>query len=93
MAEPAAGRWEPYDGRLSRTVVRPAKVDTFSRDDTCRGKNQRPRSLDSKVEGNQDFGAYRRHYRKDGCESPGRSASERVRGLDSEWVRGPSPQP
>jgi hypothetical protein len=70
--------------RVSRTVVRPAKVDTFSRDDTCRGKNQKPRSLDSKVEGNQDFGAYRRHHRKDGCESPGRSASERVRGLDSE---------
>src|SRR5713101_503786 len=61
MAEPPDGRSEPYDGRLSRTVVRPGKVDTFSGDKTCRGKNQKPRSLDSKVEGNQDFGAYRRH--------------------------------
>ena len=92
MAEPAVGRWEPYDGRLSRTVVRPGKVDTFSGDKTCRGKNQKPRSLDSKVEGNQDFEAYRRHHRKDGCESPGRSASERVCGLESEYIRGPSLQ-
>src|ERR1017187_4702586 len=51
---------------------------------SCRGKNQKPRSLDSKVEGDQDFEAYRQHHRKDGCESPGRSASERVRGLESD---------
>jgi len=71
-------------GRSARPVVRPGNVDAFSRDQTCRGKNQKPRSLDSKVEGDQDFEAYRRSHRKDGCESPGRSASERVRGLDSE---------
>jgi hypothetical protein len=57
---------------------------THSAGPTCRGKNQKPRSLDSKVEGNQDFEAYRQPHRKDGCESPGRSASERVRGLDIE---------
>ena len=84
MAEPPDGRSEPYDGRLSRTVVRPGKADAFCRDYTCRGKNQEPRSLDSKVEGDRDFEAYRQHHRKDGCESPGRSASERVRGLESD---------
>ena len=76
-----------------RPVVRPGKVDTFSRDNTCRGKNQRPCSSDSKVEGDQSFEAYRQDHRKGGCESPGRSASERVRGLESEYVRRPSPQP
>jgi hypothetical protein len=50
----------------------------------CRGRNQKPRSLDSKVEGDRDFEAYRQRYRKDGGESPGRSASERVCGLDNE---------
>jgi hypothetical protein len=79
--------------RVSRTVVRPGNVDMFSRDRTCRGKNQKPRSLDSKVEGDQDFEAYRQHHRKGGCESPGRSASERIRGLEREKIRGPSPQP
>src|SRR3984885_13907046 len=59
----------------------------------CRGRNQKPRSLDSKVEGDRDFEAYRQRHRKDGCESPGRSASERVCGLESEYIRGPSPQP
>ena len=28
MAELAAGRWEPYDGRLSRTVLREARGET-----------------------------------------------------------------
>ena len=37
---------------------------------SCRGKNQKPCSLDSKVEGNQDFEAYRQRHRKDGGESP-----------------------
>src|ERR1700731_2280837 len=41
MAEPPDGRWEPYDGRLSRTVARPGKVDTFSRIKPCRGRNQK----------------------------------------------------
>ena len=80
---------------ISRPVVRPGKADAFSGDQTCRGKNQKPRSLDSKVAGDQDFEAYRQHHRKDGCESPGRSASERVRGLESDrsGPRRPSPQP
>jgi hypothetical protein len=59
---------------------------------SCRGKNQKPCSLDSKVEGNQDFEAYRQRHRKDGGESPGRSVSERICGLESEYIRGPSPQ-
>ena len=51
---------EPYESRGSRTVVRPGKVSVFSRRQTCRGKSQAPRSLDSRVAGNQDSEAYRR---------------------------------
>src|SRR5271165_5726699 len=46
-------------GRSARPVVCPAKAGMFSRRKACRGKNQRPRSLDSRVAGNQDSGAYR----------------------------------
>ena len=42
----------------------------FSRGQTCRGKNQRPRSLDSKVAGNQDSEAYRQHLPRGDDESP-----------------------
>ncbi len=45
--------------KLSRTVVCPAKAGMFSRRQSCRGKSQKPRSLDSRVAGNQDLGAYR----------------------------------
>src|SRR5271166_1180064 len=40
-------------------VVCPVKAGMFSRGKACRGKNQRPRSLDSRVAGNQDSEAYR----------------------------------
>ena len=35
--------------------VRPAKAGVFSRDQTCRGKSQTPRSLDGRVEGNREL--------------------------------------
>ena len=38
----AAEQWEPYDARVSRTVVCPAKAGMFSRRTACRGKNQNP---------------------------------------------------
>src|SRR5450759_292409 len=41
------------------SFVRPAKAGVFSRDQTCRGKSQTPRSLDGRVEGNQDSEAHR----------------------------------
>ena len=50
---------EPYESRGSRTVVCPVKASVFSRRQTCRGKSQAPRSLDSRVAGNQNPEAYR----------------------------------
>ena len=57
--------------------VRPAKAGVFSRDQTCRGKSQRPRSLDGRVEGNQDSEAHRQGLLMGDHESPGRNESER----------------
>src|SRR5262252_6997233 len=39
--------------------VRPVKTGVFSRRQACRGKSQAPRSLDSRVAGNQNPEAYR----------------------------------
>ena len=73
------------DPRASpRPYVRPAKAGMFSRRKACRGKNQRPRSLDSRVEGNQDPEAYRQRLPWGGDESPGRNNSERKSGLENE---------
>src|SRR5271165_561692 len=71
-------------GRSARPVVCPAKAGMFSRRRACRGKNQRPRSLDSRVAGNQDSEAYRQRLPWGGDESPGRNDSERKSGLESE---------
>ena len=83
---------EPYAGKLARPVVCPVKASMFSRRQTCRGKSQAPRSLDSRVAGNQDSEAYRQGLRWGDYESPGRNDSERASGLESEWIRGPSLQ-
>src|SRR5208282_4212783 len=80
----AAEQWEPYDARVSRTVVCPAKAGMFSRRKACRGKSQKPRSLDSRVAGNQDPEAYRQRLPRGDDESPGRNDSERESGLESE---------
>ena len=78
-------RWhEPDDARVSRPVVCPVKAGMFSRDQSCRGKSQRPRSLDSRVAGNQDSEAYRQGLPWGDYEPPGRNDSERKRGLESE---------
>jgi len=73
--------------------VRPVKASMFSRRQTCRGKSQAPRSLDSRVAGNQDSEAYRQGLPRGDHESPGRNNSERVCGLENAKIRGPSPQP
>src|SRR5258707_778491 len=73
-------------------VVRPAKAGMFSRRQTCRGKSQAPRSLDSRVAGNQDSEAYRQGLPWGDYESPGRNESERATGLENEWIRRPSLQ-
>src|SRR5215470_12885214 len=52
--------WSPTGlVRCDRPGVRPVKTGVFSRRQTCRGKSQAPRSLDSRVAGNQNPEAYR----------------------------------
>jgi hypothetical protein len=58
-----------------------------------RGNSQKPRSLDSRVAGNQDSEAYRQGLPRGDHESPGRNESERECGLENEWIRGPSLHP
>jgi hypothetical protein len=60
-----------------RPYVRPAKAGVFSRDQTCRGKSQTPRSLDGRVEGNRDSEAHRQGLPWGDRELPGRNESER----------------
>src|SRR5271157_4052347 len=70
-------------GKSARPVVCPAKAGMFSRRKACRGKSQKPRSLDSRVAGNQDSEAYRQRLPREDDESPGRNDSERKSGLES----------
>src|SRR5712671_5437526 len=79
-------------GKSACPVVCPAKAGMFSRRQTCRGNSQEPRSLDSRVAGNQDSEAYRQGLPGGDYESPGRNESERASGLENEWIRGPSLQ-
>ena len=79
--------------KVSRPVVCPAKAGVFSGRQSRRGKSQKPRSLDSRVEGNRNSEAYRQCHLRGGSESPGRNESERIGGLESEKPRRPSPQP
>ena len=66
--------------KSARPVVCPAKAGMFSRRKACRGKSQEPRSLDSRVAGNQDSEAYRQRLPREDDESPGRNDSERKSG-------------
>src|SRR6516165_3880626 len=69
-------------GKTRRTEVRPVKTGVFSRRQACRGKSQAPRSLDSRVAGNQNPEAYRQGLPWGDHESPGRNDSERKCGLE-----------
>src|SRR5271165_2054237 len=71
-------------GQSGRPVVCPVKAGMFSRGKACRGKNQRPRSLDSRVAGNQDSETYRQRLPRGDDESPGRNESKRECGLENE---------
>ena len=85
----------PGRGTLARRNVRvvcPAKAGLFSGRQSRRGKNQEPRSLDSREEGNRFSEAYRQGLPWGDCESSGRNVSERTGGLDKLFRR-PSPQP
>ena len=70
-------RLEPYAVKVARPVVCPVKAGIFSRRQSCRGKSEKPRSLEGSVAGNQDVEASRPHHQEDGGESPGRNDSER----------------
>jgi len=70
--------------KSARSVVCPVKAGVFSRRQTCRGKSQVPRSLDGRVEGNQDSEAHRQGLPRGDHESSGRNESERESGLESE---------
>ena len=79
----AAVRGMPMPGEAQVRVVCPAKAGMFSRRKACRGKSQEPRSLDSRVAGNQNSEAYRQRLPREDDESPGRNDSERKSGLES----------
>ena len=70
------------EGRVP-VVCLPAKASMFSRRKACRGKSQKPRSLDSRVAGNQDFEAYRQRLPRGDDEPPGRNESKRECGLEN----------
>jgi len=80
-------------GKSARPVVCPAKAGVFSGRQTYRGKSQKPRSLDSREEGNWISETYRRHHPWGDGEPLGRNESERGSGLESEWPQRPSLQP
>ena len=80
-------------GKSARPVVCPVKAGVFSRRQTCRGKSQQPRSLDSRVAGDQNPEACRQSLPWGDCESLGRNESERSGGPESAKPRRPSPQP
>lgn len=62
-------RLEPYDGKLSRTVVCPGKAGMFSRENKILPEEKLELcSLGSSMAGNQDVEAYRQTYRKDKSE-------------------------
>ena len=70
-------------GQKAFPVVCPAKAGMFSRRKACRGKSQKPRSLDSRVAGNQDSEAYRQRLPRGDDEPPGRNESKRECGLEN----------
>src|SRR5208283_4775157 len=70
-------------GKTARPVVCPAKAGMFSRRQTCRGKSQEPRSLDSRVAGNRNSEAYRQRLPWGDDEPPGRNESKRECGLEN----------
>ena len=76
----------------SRPVVRPAKAGVFSGSQSHQGKSQKPCSLDGREEGNRISEAHRHQHLRDAGEFPGRSASERTGGPESEQPQRPSLQ-
>ena len=77
---------------LKVTLVRPAKADAFSGRQSRRGKSQ---SLAAWMAGRRetdDLKPIDKSHRKDDGESPGRSVSERIGGLENFQPRKPNLQ-
>jgi hypothetical protein len=90
-------RWhEPYKSRGLRTVVATSNAGVFSRRQTCQGKSQEPRSSDGRMAEtkiSEVLKAHRQGLPWGDYESPGRNDGKRKCGLESEEIRGSSPQP
>jgi len=72
------GRLAP-DFKTIADFVRPAKAGAFCGRQSHRGKSRSPVAWVAGLQlGNRDSEAYRQSHREGGCESPGRSASERM---------------
>jgi transposase len=72
------GRLMP-DFKTIANFVRPAKAGAFCGRQSHRGNSRSPVAWVAGLQlGNRDSEAYRQGHRKGGCESPGRSASERM---------------
>ena len=69
--------WRAGCGRSACPVVRPGKAGVFSRSQTCRGKNRKPRSWEGRPEGNQGPEAPRQPHLEGERESSGRNDCER----------------
>jgi hypothetical protein len=84
---PLSGMSAPHSRAAS---VRPAKAGASSGRQSHRGKSRSPVAWVAGLQwGNRDSEAYRQRHRKDGGESPGRSASEREV-ASKLWPRRPS---
>ena len=92
VCEPHDSTGEPGAGNRHAGLCVQRRLVCSAGDSPRRGKNQEPRSLDSREEGNRISEAYRQGLPWGDCESSGRNASERTGGLESVFRR-PSPQP
>jgi hypothetical protein len=83
IANALAGMSREEAAKSAGMDVRPVNARVFSRRQTCRGNSQAPRSLDSRVEGNQDSEAYRQNLPWGDHELPGRNENERNSSLEN----------
>jgi hypothetical protein len=85
-------RFQTGPGKSGRPAVRPGKTGVFSRRQTCRGKSQAPRSLDSRVASNQDSEAYRQGLLGE-ITSHRAVTTVNANVASKSQIRGPSPLP
>jgi hypothetical protein len=81
MKKPPTG--EPYARKPPVRLCVQRRLACSAGERPAGAMNQRPRSLDRRVAGNQDSEAYRQRLPRGDDESPGRNNSERKSGLES----------